>query len=272
MSRVNDTFARLRSEGRTALIPFLTAGYPSLELTAEAVPAMEAAGASIIELGIPFSDPIADGPVIAASMHEALGRGVTPAAVFEMVAGIRRSVSAALVAMVSTSIVSRMGPRRFVEDAADAGFDGLILPDADLQGRAFSEAAEAAAERSMTMSLLVAPTTPPRRLREIVSRCSGFVYLLARAGITGEREGLSDFEPRLRAVRAVTSLPVAVGFGISTPEQVAAVTRAADAAIVGSALVRALGAPDPMESLARLARSLAGGLARRQAAGPRRAR
>ncbi len=270
MPAIASIFARLRSDGRTALIPFVTAGYPSLDVTAELLPALESAGASIIELGIPFSDPIADGPVIAASMHEALRRGVTPPAVFDMVRAARGRTKAALVAMVSISIVARMGPKSFVSAAADAGFDGLVLPDADLEAPALDAAAAAAAERSMTLTLLVAPTTAPQRLRRIVGRCGGFVYLLARAGITGEREGLPDIGPRLRAVRALTSLPVAVGFGISTAEQVAAVTKMADAAIVGSALVRRLAGPDPVEAVSQLAASLAGGLSRRQLAPPRR--
>lgn len=257
--RIDDIFARLRAEGRTALIPFVTAGYPSLEVTAEVVPALETAGASIVELGIPFSDPIADGPVIAASMHVALGAGVTPGAVFNIVGQLRQATSVGLVAMVSDSIVQRMGPQQFLADAAEAGFDGLIIPDLDLSGA--PAAAELAAGHGMTLSLLIAPTTPDDRIERIVGHCSGFVYVLARAGITGERDTTPDIAARVESVRQHTDLPIAVGFGISEPEHVSAVTELADAAIVGSAIVRRMGPDvDAVSAAADFARTLAAAL------------
>lgn len=260
--RIDDIFARLRAEGRTALIPFVTAGYPSLEVTAEVVPALETAGASIVELGIPFSDPIADGPVIAASMHEALQAGVTPGAVFNIVGQLRQATSVGLVAMVSDSIVQRMGPQQFLADAAKAGFDGLIIPDLDLTGA--PAVAELAAGHGMTLSLLIAPTTPDDRIERIVGLCSGFVYVLARAGITGERDTTPDIAARVESVRRHTDLPIAVGFGISEPEHVSAVTELADAAIVGSAIVRRMG-PDgkAVSAAADFARTLAAALTNR---------
>ncbi|MHC4446338.1 MAG: tryptophan synthase subunit alpha [Planctomycetota bacterium] len=268
MPRIDDIFARLRAEGRTAIIPFITAGYPSLDATEQAIDALEAAGAPIIELGIPFSDPIADGPVIAGSMHEALQAGVTPAAVFELVKRFRRDHAGSalgLVAMVSDSIVARIGPERFVAEAAGSGFDGLIIPDVDTA--AAGPAAGLAALHNLGFTLLVAPSSPQRRLEQIVGLCRGFVYVLARVGITGEREAIPPVAERVAAVRQLTTLPVAVGFGISRPEHVAAVTSCADAAIVGSALVRCMGEAGDAGSAAAaagdLVRQLSKGLARR---------
>jgi tryptophan synthase alpha chain len=258
MSRINDILAARRSEGG-ALMPFLTAGYPSLEVTAAAIPALEAAGAHVLEIGFPFSDPIADGPVIAASMHEALGGGVTPASIFAMAKQVRPSTGLGLVAMVSHSIVDRHGPEAFVAAAADAGFDGLIIPDIDLAAaRALRPIADA---HDVAFNLLVAPTTGIERAREVVELCTGFVYLLARVGITGEQDAAPQIADRVAEIRALTDLPIAVGFGISTPEHVAAVTASADAAIVGSALVRRMGeADDPVAAAAGFVRQLAGGL------------
>lgn len=240
-------------------MPFVTAGHPDLATTEAVLPALEAAGASVVELGIPFSDPIADGPVIAGAMHEALAGGVTPAAVLEMVRRVRPSLSIGLVAMVSHSIVARLGDERFLADAKDAGFDGVIIPDLDLD--AAGPLAARAAELDLGFSLLVAPTTSDARLDRIVRLCRGFVYLLARAGITGERRDVPDIAGPVARIRARTDLPVAVGFGISTPAHVEAVTAHADAAIVGSALVRTMAAAaDPVEAARRLVGTLAGGL------------
>jgi len=247
--RIDSIFADLRAANRRALMPFITAGYPSLETTRLVIPALEEAGASIVELGFPFSDPIADGPVIAASMHEALRAGVTPRLIFELVQRSRGRTSLGLIAMVSDSIVTRVGPEQFVAEAAAAGFDGLIVPDIDLE--AAKPLAGLARLHHLSFTLLVAPTTSPQRIRQITDLCSGFIYVLARVGITGEREqvDLRGLEERVALIRRHSDLPVAVGFGISRPEHVAAVTRPAhgpadrlaDAAIVGSALVRRMG-------------------------------
>lgn len=244
-------------------MPFITAGYPTLEITQQALLALEQAGASIVELGIPFSDPIADGRVIAASMHEALRAGVTPRMVFEMVRRVRPHTKLGLVAMVSDSIVTRMTPERFVAEASEAGIDGLIVPDIDLE--AAKPLAEIAHRHDITLTLLIAPTTAPERIGRITALCSGFIYLLARVGITGESDkvNLSDIAQRVQLIRSVSSLPIAVGFGITTPEHVAAVTQHADAAIVGSALVRRMGeAADPVAAAADYVRQLAAPLLR----------
>ncbi len=265
MSRIDDIFAGLRAEGRTALVPFLTAGFPSLEATSAVLAALQDAGCRIVEIGFPFSDPIADGPLIASSMEQALRAGVTPRSVFDLVRRVRGRTSCALVAMVSVSIVHRAGPRPFVDAAADVGFDGLIVPDLDLDSPLAEVIEEQAARRGLSLIHMVAPRTPDARLGRLVARSSGFVYVLARAGITGERETTPDVAARVAAVRAHGDLPVAVGFGISTPRQVAAVTRCADAAVVGSAFVRRLAdAGDPAAAAGELARSLAGALSRRK--------
>ena len=259
--RVDEIFATLRAEGRKGLIPFVTAGYPSLQATAAVIGAFEESlGPTVVELGIPFSDPIADGPVIAASMHEALHCGVTPQDVFDTVRSLRPDTGHALVAMVSASIVERMGPDRFVALAAESGFDGLIVPDLDVSGSA-GRLDEITARHGLALTMLVAPNTPAGRVASIASRCTGFVYVLARVGLTGERTSLPDVSARVQAVRSVTDRPIAVGFGISRPEQVAAATRTADAAIVGSAIVRRMGrAADPAAAAAEFAAELAAGL------------
>ena len=265
---VADIFSRHRSERRTTLIPFVTAGYPSLEATASVIGAFEQTlGPTVVELGIPFSDPIADGPVTAASMHEALQGGVTPQRIFDMVRTVRPDTGHALMAMVSASIVQRMGPEEFMRRAAESGFDGVIVPDLDVAAGETGEDrtfADHAARHGLSFTLLIAPTTPPDRVGQIVSRCTGFVYVVARVGITGERVALPDVSPRVEALRRVTDLPIAVGFGISQPQQVAQATAVADAAIVGSAIVRRMGrADDPAAAAAELAGELAAGLSGR---------
>jgi tryptophan synthase alpha chain len=245
-------------------MPFVCGGYPALSTTAAVLPAMERAGATIVEVGIPFSDPIADGPVIAAAMHEALKLGATPLEVFDQVASVRGQLSIGLVAMCSVSIVQRMGgAAAFCKQAKAAGFDGLIVPDAPMEES--GEIRTAAAAAGLTASLLVAPTTPRERVAKIARTCSGFVYLLARTGITGEREDAPEVAGMVKMIREVTDLPIACGFGISKAEHVRAVVRdgGADAAIVGSALVRRMGSPagkDPIAEAERFVRELAAGL------------
>lgn len=236
VDRIARAFALAKARGGCALMPFITAGFPDLATTERLLRELPDAGAELIELGFPFSDPIADGPVIAESMHEALVAGCTPEGVFRAVREVRDQVDAALVAMVSHSIVSRMGMGRFAADAAGAGFDGLIVPDIDLEDAPALRAACDAAGIGCT--LLVSPTSSDERVARIVSHCSGFVYALARLGITGERSEAPDVQAVVERIRRHTSLPVAAGFGISTPPHVRAVLDHADGAIVGSAIVR----------------------------------
>ncbi len=260
MNRIESIFATLRADGRKALMPFLCGGYPSIEATGPMIEAAENAGASVIEIGVPYSDPIADGPVIASAMHEALARGANVDRLFAAVADVRGRVSAGLVAMVSASIIAGLGgPAAFCGLTKDAGFDGLIVPDAPLEESDLLY--ETAAQAGLTLSLLIAPTTPDDRAAAIAERSSGFVYLIARAGITGERDHAPRIAERIAALRPQTDLPIACGFGISTPAHVRAVVEHADAAIVGSALVRRLGeTPDPAEEVRSFVASLAEGL------------
>ena len=237
MNRIDAIFADLRADGRKALMPFITAGHPTLDATAAMLPALQQAGASICELGIPFSDPVADGPVIQASMTYALAQGLHIDAVFDMVAEVRPQLSIGLVAMVSYSIVYRMGVEHFVGRAAEAGFDGFIFPDLPLEE---ADAVSAPVrEAGMVCSLLIAPTTPTDRAERIAAACSGFIYLVSRTGITGESNQLPpDISERVSRLRERSDLPIAVGFGISGAEHVRRITDVADAAIVGSAVVR----------------------------------
>jgi tryptophan synthase alpha chain len=199
--------------------------------------AIDAAGAVVAEVGVPFSDPIADGPVIQASMTRALEGGVSLAETFAMVRSVRERVSMGLVAMVSYSLVYRYGPERFAKDAAGAGFDGLIVPD--LPSDEAAGMVGIARGAGLTMSLLVSPQTSAARAGQIARMCSGFVYVLSRAGVTGERSDVpADLSDRLAMLRGVSELPMAVGFGVSSGAQAAAVGRVADAVIVGSALVK----------------------------------
>jgi tryptophan synthase alpha chain len=239
VGRVGERFAALADREQTTVIPFVCGGHPTPEATGELIVALDGAGAQIIEVGIPFSDPIADGPVIAAAMHEVLSAGTTLETVFAEVARVRDRVDAALVAMVSVSIVHGAGgPEVFCDRARDAGFDGFIFPDAPLEES--GALLEAARQRGLSVSLLVAPTTAAERAADIAAACTGFVYLLARSGITGERADTPDIGPRVADLRRATRRPIACGFGISTPEHVSAVVEHADAAIVGSALVKTI--------------------------------
>lgn len=239
MGRIDDIFHGLRSRQRRALMPFVCAGHPASDGTGSLLAALERGGASIAEVGFPFSDPVADGPVIAAAMHEAILAGVTPRAVFEAVAAARPSLGLGLVAMVSVSIVHRCGgPAGFAAKAAASGFDGLIVPDAPLEES--GPLMRSAAESGLCYSHLIAPTTPPRRIEELAKASTGFVYLVARVGITGEQSGPPTVAPAVSRLRQVTDLPIAVGFGISSADHVRMVVKDADAAIVGSALVKRL--------------------------------
>lgn len=239
-NRLEQIFADLRTAGHSALMPFITAGYPDLATTAALLHALEAGGASICEVGIPFSDPVADGPVIAASMHEALENGFDLEALFELIATVRPHTKLGLVAMVSYSIVQRYGLNEFVQRSAAVGFDGFIFPDLPLEESAPARAAAAAV--GLTCSLLIAPNTPPARAREIANACTGFVYLLARIGITGAHSEVPEIGARVAELRnhGAMTTPIACGFGISSPDAVHAVTQHADAAIVGSALIKRL--------------------------------
>jgi len=218
-------------------MPFIPAGYPDLATTQALLPALEQAGASLIEVGIPFSDPIADGPVIQEAFTLALSRGLRVADVFDIIGDARGSVSIPLVAMVSYSVVYRFGLDEFLSRARSAGIDGMILPD--LPPPEAESVCDRVRAAGLDTILLVAPTTPPARREQIVKRCSGFVYYLSVSGVTGERDQLpADLEGNLRQLRTITDLPICVGFGIHRAAQVRGLVGLADGAIVGTAIVR----------------------------------
>ncbi len=274
MPRIDDIFGSLRADGRKGLMPFLCAGYPTPEALGPALAAVESAGACIAEIGFPFSDPIADGPVIAAAMHQALGLGSTPQAVFDQVAAARADVRLkrlGLVGMVSVSIVWRVGIDGMIAGAKRSGLDGFIFPD--LPADEGDELLGRVRDAGLSASLLVAPTTNKARAERIARASSGFVYLLARAGITGEQKdgggspAIDQIAERVRMLRAVTDLPIACGFGIASAAHVRQVVEHADAAIVGTALVRRMGdaaarGGDPAHEAGLCVRELAEGLSR----------
>jgi tryptophan synthase alpha chain len=264
---IAEVFAPLRARGEIALMPFIPAGYPDLATTEACLPALEAAGASLVEVGFPFSDPIADGPVVQEAFTLALSKKLKMADVFGSVKRVRPRVSIPLVSMVSYSIVYRFGVDRFVATAKGAGFDGLILPDLP------PPEAEGICERvwagGLDTILLVAPTTTPQRRAEIAKLSSGFVYYLSVSGITGERDELpSDVVENVRQLKGLTDRPVCVGFGISKPGHVAGLRGVADGAIVGSSVVKAMrlrmheGSDAVAREVGRLTRELLGDGAR----------
>jgi tryptophan synthase alpha chain len=258
-SRITQVFAARRSAGQLAFIPFVTAGDPDVAFTQRAIRELTAAGADLIEVGIPYSDPIADGPVIQASYTRALSKHVKLAEIFAAVKAVANDVSTPLLAMVSYAIIYRHGPAEFVKHAVEAGFAGLIVPD--LPGDEAADFAALTQRAGLALVQLIAPTTPPERLQRILHHASGFVYCIAVAGTTGARAALpSDLSGMLEPLRRQTTLPLAVGFGISTPEQIRGLKGQADGAIVGSALVKCLEAVSPdaaLQSLGELATKLA---------------
>lgn len=234
---ISQTFDALHQRKQIGLMPFIPAGYPDLETTKEVLPALEAAGANVIEIGIPFSDPIADGPTIQAAFTAALAKKLHIADIFSTIQTVRDRLSIPLVAMVSYSLVFRYGTERFFKDARQAGFDGLILPD--LPPPEAQKVCEEVRKTGLDTILLVAPTTTPQRRKEIADLSSGFVYYLSVSGITGERDRLpADMEQNVASLKQLTDRPICVGFGISQPRHVAQLAQIADGAIVGSAIVK----------------------------------
>jgi tryptophan synthase alpha chain len=235
-TRISRRFDALRAAGELGLVAFVTAGDPSLQATECIVPALAEAGADVIELGVPFSDPIADGPVIQRASERALRAGTNLRGVIELVARLRTKTDVPLVLFSYLNPILQIGLERFARETATAGADGVLVTDATPE--------EFEAERLVLRAagldtiFLAAPTTTPARLARIAAASSGFLYLISRAGVTGERDALpADLPELIRRVRAATSLPIAVGFGISQPGHVSVLGGLADAAVVGSALV-----------------------------------
>jgi tryptophan synthase alpha chain len=248
--RIARRFAQLRAGSRRALVPYITAGHPDASRTIDLLHALADGGADVIELGLPFSDPMADGPIIQASSQRALEGGMNFDALLELVA--RANVSVPLVLFSYLNPILAAGSDA-LERAASAGFDGLLITDLPVGAEPRREAELSAGP--LAFIRLVAPTTPAARMREIAAHGSGFVYLISRLGVTGVRDELpAELPQTVKRLRGATTLPVCVGFGVSRPDQAAAVARIADGVVVGSAMVRAAG--ESVERAAALARDL----------------
>lgn len=235
-NRLDACFASLKKKNRKALIPFITAGDPSLDITKEIALGMVARGADIIELGLPFSDPVADGPIIQASTERALKRGTTPEKVFELIKSIRAKTSIPIVLLTYYNPVFRIGLSKFIEKCMDSGIDGLVIPDLPYEER--GPLLEVAKEHVAIISFL-SPTTPRERIKKITRDPRGFIYCVSVTGVTGAREDVStEARSMIQNFRNYTDLPLALGFGISTPEQAKETAEYADGVIIGSALVK----------------------------------
>lgn len=256
--RLEAAFRSAAAAGRAAFIPYLTAGDPSLEWTGRHLDALAAAGADVVELGVPFSDPVADGPVNQRAAERALAARTTLPGVLDLLAEKRRSGwKPAAVVFTYANPVAAMGWEAFARRAAAAGADGALVVDLPVEEAAEHRAACAAA--GLATVFLAAPTTDDARLADAVRASAGFLYFVSRLGVTGASAALAaDAAAQLARVKsAAGALPVAYGFGVSTPEQAAAAARLADGVVVGSALVRLLEGPDPEENLRRLAAAAA---------------
>jgi tryptophan synthase alpha chain len=239
MTRIGKMFENLKRNGRKGLIAYLTAGDPSPARTPELVEALVRGGADLVELGVPFSDPIADGPVIQRAGERALKAGTTLHKVLEIAREVRRRSEVPLLLFTYLNPVVRYGLDRLAKDAAECGIDGCLLTDASVEEA--HEYVGAMHKHGLDTVFLAAPTSTERRLKLVAQYSTGFVYLVSRTGVTGERDSLSDaVAPLVRAMRAVTDLPLAVGFGVSRPEHFAELSAQVEAVVVGSALVRVI--------------------------------
>ncbi|MEA1866180.1 MAG: tryptophan synthase subunit alpha [Euryarchaeota archaeon] len=257
--KIKDKFTELKSRDEGALIAYICAGDPTPEATAEIVHALVSGGADIIELGLPFSDPIADGPTIQASIERALDAGMNPDIFFDLVRSLDADVAAdvPLVVMTYYNLIFKRGLERFVTDCVDSGISGIIVPDLPVEES--DDLAAQCKKHGVNLIFLIAPTTYPERMKKIAEKGSGFIYLVARTGVTGARVDVADSTISLiEAVRSTTrtSTPLAVGFGISTGDQASAMIKAgADGAIVGSAFVNIIAdcrdVPERVEQLTR---------------------
>ncbi len=254
--RIASAFERARNQNRAALVPYLTLGYPTPEASLALAQAAIAGGADVLELGVPFSDPLADGPVIQRAAQVALRQGMSVARCLEIAQDLRQSgTSTPLVFMGYYNPILAYGEHSFCRDCRQAGVDGLIVPD--LPPEEGAELEGACRERGLALSCRLAPTSTPARLRLVTERSQGFVYLVSVAGITGPRENLpADLGAFVRRVREATDKPLAVGFGISTPEQASQVAALADGVVVGSALVRLAEDADGAEKIESLVSGL----------------
>jgi tryptophan synthase alpha chain len=239
VTRIGERFARSRKERRTAFVAYLTAGDPSLERTVRAAEELDAAGVDVLELGVPFSDPLADGPVIQRASERALRRGTTLARVLDAVRAIRKKTEIPLLLFSYLNPILQYGVDRVAGEGRAAGLDGVLVTD--LPPEEADGWLAAARKAGLDTVFLAAPTSPDERLRRVAEASRGFVYAISRMGVTGERQSLSeDARPLVARLKRHTEEPIAIGFGISTPEQFKAAGEVADGVVVGSALVRFL--------------------------------
>jgi tryptophan synthase alpha chain len=244
-SRISETFARLKSEGKTALMPYHTAGFPTLAMSKEIIRALVDAGAEMVEIGVPFSDPIADGPSVQATSQIALDNGTRLPDCIQLVRELRaEGITAPFLLMGYYNPILKYGIERYVADSAEAGVDGFIVPD--LSAEEADTLRQECIRHGRDLIFMVAPTSTEWRLSIAAERGSGFLYCVSVKGVTGAREKMSDsLGEYIERVRSYTDLPLAIGFGISKPEHVSQVGEIADGAIVGAALINALNAvPD----------------------------
>jgi tryptophan synthase alpha chain len=259
MSRIREKFRDLKRSGRGGFIPFITIGDPDLATSERLLIELAKAGADVIELGVPFSDPVADGKVIQRASERALRNGVTVHDALACAQNVRRDIDVPLVLFSYFNPLLQFGHERFAAAASQAGIDGILVTD--LIPEEADSWTQSLLQHQLDPILLAAPTTSDKRLARIAQHARGFIYAVSRAGVTGERDQLTrDAEALVKRVRSVSDLPVAVGFGISSPEQVRAVWRFADAAVVGSAIVNQIekfgDSPDLVKHIGNFARSL----------------
>jgi tryptophan synthase alpha chain len=263
MNRIDARFAQLRAANQKGLVVYIGAGDPNIEATRQLVLAFDKAGVDVMELGVPFSDPLADGLVNQLAAQRGLESGTTPKKVLECVAAIRRESQVAIVLYIYFNLMHRVGVKQFIEDAARAGVDGLLVLDLPPEESENYEQLMAAA--GLCNIYLVAPTTPEERIGLIVKRGRGFIYYVSREGVTGMQAKVSDTIADMTAkIRAHTALPIAVGFGISNPDQARLVAQSAEAVVVGSAIVNQIAehgrSPELVAKVAGFVRSLAVGV------------
>lgn len=268
MSRLGDTFNRLRAEGRPGLVTYTTAGDPDLSRSTEILKVLSRAGADVLEVGVPFSDPLADGPVIQRATERALASGGSLKATLDVIANVRSEIATPIVLFTYANPIVRMGLHEFSARAAAVGVDGVLALDLPVEEAAeFNDALTAS---GLDTIFLLSPTTTNERIQQAARLGRGFLYGISRLGVTGARDQVATgAEDMVKRIRAITDMPLALGFGISKPEHVAEVGRYADAAVVGSALVSLIGqnadSPELMASIDGYVRSLRAACAVRQA-------
>jgi tryptophan synthase alpha chain len=237
MGRIEERFMALKKEGRKAFVVYLTAGDPDLKATANLIPALEAAGVDILEIGVPFSDPTADGPIIQAASQRALKQETTLKKILAMIFALRRTSGIPIVLFGYYNPILSYGPEKFAADTATSGVDGLLV--VDLPPEESKELRQHTDAKGLAFVTLIAPTTGPKRARKILRDAAGFVYFISVTGVTGTAAPRTeDVQRDVERIKTMTALPVAVGFGICTPDQAAAIAPLADGVVVGSALVR----------------------------------